>query len=400
MSKPASPKRPDAAGPVAPATLLPDIAEGIERQIRAYTDSYFKKTKEAVKRFGDKRVTYAVFMRRPVIFCSRLMVEWLQQVAAARDTVFDIELRFEEGAWVGAGEPLFYLTGPMVHLVDLETLYLQKLGPACVAAYNAYSMCCDLPKTRFLAMDARHCAGAEMAEMMAYAASVGSRAAQRDVGAAGFIGNATDATAHFFGNDTGFGTMPHALIGYAGSTLRAAEMLATTFPGESITVLVDYFGREVTDALAVCQRFPEMAKAGKLSVRLDTHGGRYMEGLDPAASYAVLERHVPNAIRQYRTESELRWLVGTGVTAAAIYHMRDKLDAAGFRKVSIVASSGFNAHKCKVMASVQAPIDVVGTGSYIPDSWTETYATADIIEYDGVPSVKVGREFLFRHPST
>jgi hypothetical protein len=25
----------------------------------------------------------------------------------------------------------------------------------------------------------------------------------------------------------------------------------------------------------------------------------------------------------------------------------------------------------------------------------ETYATADIIEYDGVRSVKVGREFLF-----
>ena len=27
---------------------------------------------------------------------------------------------------------------------------------------------------------------------------------------------------------------------------------------------------------------------------------------------------------------------------------------------------------------------------------TETYATADIVEYDGVPSVKVGREFLLR----
>jgi nicotinate phosphoribosyltransferase len=48
------------------------------------------------------------------------------------------------------------------------------------------------------------------------------------------------------------------------------------------------------------------------------------------------------------------------------------------------------------MASVQAPIDVVGTGSYLPQQWTETYATADIIEYDGRPSVKVGREFLFR----
>ena len=48
------------------------------------------------------------------------------------------------------------------------------------------------------------------------------------------------------------------------------------------------------------------------------------------------------------------------------------------------------------MADVGAPIDVVGTGSYLPENWTETYATADIVSYDGAPSVKVGREFLIR----
>ena len=48
------------------------------------------------------------------------------------------------------------------------------------------------------------------------------------------------------------------------------------------------------------------------------------------------------------------------------------------------------------MAEAQAPIDVIGTGSYLPERWNETYATADIIEYDGEKRVKVGREFLFR----
>ena len=48
------------------------------------------------------------------------------------------------------------------------------------------------------------------------------------------------------------------------------------------------------------------------------------------------------------------------------------------------------------MADAKAPIDVVGTGSFIPELWTETYATADIVDYDGVPMVKVGREFLLR----
>jgi nicotinate phosphoribosyltransferase len=42
----------------------------------------------------------------------------------------------------------------------------------------------------------------------------------------------------------------------------------------------------------------------------------------------------------------------------------------------------------------------VGTGSFIPDSWSETYATADIVEYDGTPRVKLGREFLLRHAET
>jgi nicotinate phosphoribosyltransferase len=386
VSAPVSLKRPEAR----------QSAAAVEAEVAARTDTYFRRTKAVVAQHGDKQVTYAVFMRRPVIFCPRLMVEWLDRVAAARSASYDIQLLFEEGDWVGAGEPLMYISGSLVQLVDLETIYLQKLGPACVAAYNAYSMCCDLPKVAFLAMDARHCAGAEMAEMMAYAASVGSKAAQRDVGAVGFVGNATDATAHFFGREKGLGTMPHALIGYAGSTLRAAEMYVTSFAGDPVTVLVDYFGREVTDAIEVCRRFPDIAAAGMLSVRLDTHGGRFLEGLDPAESYAVLERNVPNAIRQYRTEQELRWLVGTGVTGAAIWSMREKLNEAGFDRVKIVASSGFTPAKCKVMASVQAPIDTVGTGSYLPDTWTETYATADIVMYDGVPSVKVGREFLLR----
>ncbi|MGV0760915.1 nicotinate phosphoribosyltransferase [Tistrella mobilis] len=361
--------------------------------VAAYTDVYFKRTRRIVERFGDRSVTYAVFMRRPVLATMKLAIDWIEAMARLRGVEIVIEPCHEEGSWVGAGEPLMYITGPMSALVELETVYLQRLGAPCVAAYNAWSMAVALPRAAFLAMDARHCAGAEMAEMMAYAASVGSAAAQAE-GAVGFIGNATDATAVHFGNAHGFGTMPHALIGYAGSTLRAAEMFVDTFPGDALTVLVDYYGAEITDALAVCRRFPEMAAAGKLSVRLDTHGGRFLEGLDPALSYAALERNRPDAIRRYRSETELKWLLGPGVSAAAIFQMRNALDDAGFDKVRIVASSGFGPEKCRVMGSVEAPIDVVGTGSFLPEKWSETYATADIVSYDGRESVKVGREFL------
>jgi nicotinate phosphoribosyltransferase len=367
----------------------------LQADITARTDAYFNRTRAIVQKFGDQRVTYAVFLRRPVVCAARLMVDWLRAVAAERSATFDIELMHAEGEWVGAGEPLVYITGNFTALADLETIFLQKIGAACVAAHNAFQMCVALPRAAFLAMDARHCAGSEMQEIMAYAAAVGSNAARRE-GAKGFVGNANDWTAHYFGAAHGFGTMPHALIGYAGSTLRAAEMFVEAFPGEDLTVLVDYFGREVTDSLEVCRRFSDMAAEGKMAVRLDTHGGRFLEGLDPQESYAVLERHAPGALRRYRSQTELRYLIGTGVSAAAIWRMREALDEAGFAAVRIVASSGFGVEKCSVMADAHTPIDVVGTGSFIPEHWSETYATADIVAYNGRPMVKLGREFLLR----
>ena len=366
--------------------------------IAARTDSYFLKTKAIVGHFGDRSAAYAVFMRRPVVCAPRFALEFVEAMAAERSQKFEIELNHPEGAWVGAGDPILYIGGSLFHLVDLETVLLQKLGPACVAAYNAYAMCADLPKVAFMAMDARHCAGAEMASMMAYAAAVGSALAQREAAAVGFVGCAADATAPFFGQARGLGTMPHALIGYAGSTVRAAEMFEEVFPDEPMTVLIDYFGHELSDAVAVARRFPALAAAGRLSLRIDTPGSRYCEGLDPTRSYEVLERQAPHAIRGYRTEEELRHLVGTGVSAAAIWLLRRTLDEAGFTGVKIVASSGFGPAKCRMMAAASAPIDVIGTGSYLPEFWSETYATADIIAYGGVPMVKAGREFLLRKP--
>ena len=365
-----------------------------------YTDSYFNLTRQILQEHGDAEVTYAVFMRRPVTLAPKLAIDWLLKMTTERGVSVKIDSLFKEGAWVGAGEPMFYISGSMVALVDLETIFLQKLGASCVAAYNAYHMSIELPEVGFIAMDARHCAGTEMAELMAYGASVGSKKAISKNGAKGFIGCATDATAHYFGMTHGMGTMPHALIGYAGSTVRAAQLFHKTFPKRDLTVLVDYHGNEIDDAISAANAFPEMAKSGQLGVRIDTHGGRFVQGLDTQESYAVLDRNVPDAIRGYRTEQELKHLMGTGVSAAAIWHMHEQLNKAGFNNVKIVASSGFSPDKCRVFSLAKAPVDVIGTGSYLPSNWSDTYATADIISYNGVEQVKVGREFLFsKHKS-
>ena len=360
------------------------------------TDTYFRNTRRIVQENGDCEVEYAVFMRRPVTYAGRLAIGWLRAMAAHRCVEVEVEEPHIDGAWVGSGEVLCYIRGPFATLVDLETIFLQRLGASCVAAYNAYNMCVELPDVAFLAMDARHCAGSDMAELMAYGASVGSKKAKAKTGAIGFTGSSTDATAHFFGQERGAGTMPHALVGYAGSTLRAAQMFHESVPDAPLTVLVDYFGKEVTDSLEVANYYPELAASGRLAFRLDTHGGRFSEGLDTPQSYAVLDRHVPYATRGYRTDSELKHLMGTGVSAAAVWQLREMLDANGFAKVRIVASSGFGPDKCRMFSFAKAPVDVIGTGSFLPQIWSETYATADIISYNGEPCVKSGREFLLR----
>src|SRR5258708_19834265 len=96
-------------------------------ELAARTDSYFLKTKAIVERFGDREATYAVFMRRPVICTPRLAIEFLERMATERGASFTIELNHPEATWVGAGEPMLYVTGSLQHLADLETVLLQKL---------------------------------------------------------------------------------------------------------------------------------------------------------------------------------------------------------------------------------------------------------------------------------
>ncbi len=368
----------------------------LDKFLKLNSDYYFKKTKKIILDSKDINVTYAIFMRRPVIFCPQIAVNWLEKVEKIRKTKFDIKICHKEGAWVGAGEPLMYISGMFSELVELETIYLQLIGPASVAAYNAYKMCIDMPKTSFMAMDARHCAGSQMHELMAYGASVGSKKAKEESCAIGFIGSSCFSTSHYFQAKYALGTMPHALIGYAGSTLKAAKLYHNSFPEENLSVLVDYFGNEISDTLEVCNEFKNLVNKEKLFIRLDTHGGRYIQNLDIEKSYNILEEFNQSCIRTYRNEQELKWLVGAGVSAAAIIYLRNKLDENGFKKVKIIASSGFNPSKCKLFSVAKVPVDIIGTGSYIPENWEETYATADIINYNGQNIVKKGREFLLK----
>ena len=388
----------DAAGPVA-----------------AQTDKYFTNTSRIVAENGDAEVTFAVFMRRRVVAALEPVIRLVNHfVPHAKVTRFAAE-----GEVVPSERKLLEITGSMKQLSEIETLMLQKTGFPCVAANNAYEMCLAIPSASFMDMHARHGSGAEMNILAAYGAKVGSEAARAaNKAVKGFIGSSQDLTAPFFGAAQGMGTMPHALVGYAGGdVLEALKLFNTSLPeAKSLIALVDYTGQEDADSLRCARWFYDEAKLDKqgksFGIRLDTHGGRFAEGLDYERSvevvgdwlkvrgeYSIVETVLGGRTVQLDPSNILidkvrRILFGKGVSVASIIHARQSLDRAGFKSAMIVGSSGFDPQKCQIMGAANAPLDMVGTGSFLPATLTETYATADIIRYNGVSRVKTGREFL------
>ena len=383
--------------------------------IDVQTDKYFTNTSRIVELHGDVEVTFAVFMRRRVVAALEPVIRLINHFVPSA-----IVKRFvSEGEVVPSERKLIEITGSLKQLSEIETLLLQKTGFPCVAANNAYEMSLAIPSAAFMDMHARHGSGAEMNILAAYGAKVGSeaaRAAKSEV--KGFIGSSQDLTAPFFGASRGMGTMPHALVGYAdGDVLEALKLFHQILPeAKSLIALVDYKGLEITDSLRCAQWFYDEAQLDKhnkqFGIRLDTHGGRFAEGLDYESSvevvghwldvrgeYAIVETVLGGRTVQLDPTNILidkvrRILFGKGVSVASIIHTRAALDAAGYKAATIVGSSGFDPQKCQIMGAAKAPLDLVGTGSFLPATLTETYATADIIRYNGEPRVKMGREFL------
>lgn len=380
------------------------------------TDKYFTHSRRIVESHGDQEVVYAVFLRRRVIAALEPAVRLIQRLAPDAK----VKRFFRDGELVPSESKILEVAGPYSQLSEVETLMLQKIGFPCVCANNAYEMCRSVPTAGFIDMHARHASGPEMNLLAAYGAAVGSEAAKQrsDRKVTGFIGSSQDLTAPLFGAERGTGTMPHALVGYTkGDVVEALRMFAAAVPdAPTLIALVDYTGKEITDALASARWFYEesgLADTDKLfGVRLDTHGGRFAEGLDYERSVAAvgawldvegeynIVEHVVGQRAFHLDPSNIlidqvrRILFGKGVSVASIIHARRALDGAGYRDVKIIVSSGFDAQKCQVAGAANAPVDVVGTGSFLPATLSETYATADIISYDGERRVKVGRENL------
>ena len=67
------------------------------------------------------------------------------------------------------------------------------------------------------------------------------------------------------------------------------------------------------------------------------------------------------------------------------------MDKEGFNRVKIVVSGGFNPERIRQFTEEKVPVDVFGVGSTIVHG--ENDFTADVVQVEGSPMAKYGREY-------
>src|SRR3954470_9241373 len=184
---------------------------------------------------------------------------------------------------------------------------------------------------------------------------------------AGAIGVSTDAPASWWGG-RGIGTVPHALIAcYDGDTVAAARAFADHFAGETnIVVLVDFENDSVRTSLEVAEALGDRL----WGVRLDT-------------SHTVVDHSLVDHMGTFDPR---------GVNPELVRLVRGALDDAGYGRVRIVVSGGFDAERIREFERQLVPVDVYGVGSSLIRG--ENDFTADVVMVEGRPQAKVGRAFV------
>jgi nicotinate phosphoribosyltransferase len=258
-----------------------------------------------------------------------------------------------EGEEIEPNETVMLIEGDYTLFAHLETVYLGTLARRSLVMTNVSRVVAAARGKPILFFPARH---------DHWLVQTGDGWAAHVAGA---IGVSTDAQASWWGG-RGIGTVPHGLIAaYGGDTVAAAADFAVRF-GEQINVvvLVDFHNDSVADAVAVADALGERL----WGVRLDTS-----------------ERLVDRSLQDEPDAEHL-----TGVAPELAVKVREALDDAGHQQVRIVASGGFDVEKIERFEASGAPVDSYGVGSALLRG--DFDFTADVVELEGRPGGKAGRE--------
>jgi nicotinate phosphoribosyltransferase len=345
--------------------LAPEVFRLPVEKIRSayYSDTYFALTKELLEAEGrHPEVTMQIFAKRQGLLGGIDEAIAILRLCAGR--------RLDDGSWedgwpalrvqaLAEGDPIepwetvMTIAGDYSLFAHLETVYLGTLARRSLVMTNVRRVVDAADGKSVLFFPARH---------DHWLVQTGDGWAAHVAGA---IGVSTDANASWWGG-RGTGTIPHALIAvYGGDTVAAASDYAARFAaGSNIICLVDFHNDSVGEAVKVADALGD----DLWGVRLDTS--------EKLVDVALAGR--PDAERLH------------GVTPELAEAVRAGLDAAGHERVKIVVSGDFDAEKIERFDSLGAPVDSYGVGSSLIRGNFDF--TADVVELDGRPAAKVGRE--------
>ncbi len=332
------------------------------------SDEYFNRSAAVVAGtpVHNTRVRYCVFAHEGGVICGiNRAAAFLKEHCIGPLTVRALR----DGGRFGPGEAVMVVEGLFGELVNLETTYLGMLAFSGPATHmdEIVRAAAGVP---IIDMAARHYPY-EIIQQTAYAAAIGgaagtsTRAGHRYV--VQWLGTGEADTIRV-GNGKTFefrlyGSIPHALNAvYEGNSIESAKAYHAKFPQVPLTVLIDFEGRE----LDVCREAVREFGDAFFAVRLDTHGGRVHQGGHDTPVAELVDRIVAGAPDREAASAALdRYGFGAGVTIESAYNVRRTLDEAGAERTKIIVSGGFNAGKVTAFRAAGAPMDAIGTGSWV-----------------------------------
>jgi nicotinate phosphoribosyltransferase len=344
--------------------LPPSIFELPVEKMREgyYTDAYFNHARATLVADGrHPRVVMQVFQKHDAILGG--MDEAIAILKLCSENWEELTVHaLYDGDEVAPRETVMTIEGDYTYFAHLETVYLGVLARRTLVSTNTRRVIEAARKKPIIFMPARH---------DHHRIQTGDGYAAYVAGATiGFpIGVTTEAQASWWGGK-GVGTVPHSLIAsYGGNTVLAATKFAEWAEREgrdmNVTVLVDFENNSVKTALDVARALGDRL----WGVRLDT-------------SETLVDRSLWEEMGEFKP---------TGVNERLVWNVRNALDEAGFERVKIVASGGFDAEKIRAFEDRGVPVDSYGVGSALIRG--ENDFTADIVLTDGLPSAKIGRRY-------
>jgi nicotinate phosphoribosyltransferase len=324
-----------------------------------YTDAYFNHARETLLADGRRpRVVMQVFQKhRSVLGGMDEAIAILKLCSHDWDELTVHALY--DGDAISPYETVMTIEGDYTLFAHLETCYLGVLSRRTLISTNVRRVIEAANKKPIIFMPARH---------DHHRIQTGDGYAAHVAGATiGFpIGVTTDAQASWWGG-RGLGTVPHALISaYGGNTVLAAMKFAEwASPDLNVVVLVDFENDSVRTSLEVARALGDRL----WGVRLDT-------------SRSLVDRSLWDELGDFDPR---------GVNERLVRKVRGALDEAGFERVKIVVSGGFDAERIRAFEEGGVPVDSYGVGSALIRG--ENDFTGDVVLTDGLPSAKVGRSF-------